>query len=89
MKTEINASYPRFGSLYVAVFNCRPTGMKKGREAVLSKFGEKGWRKVKSLMKTGIMELFQHSPTPETVLYASVVGQHAEKYWSKHKQPAS
>jgi hypothetical protein len=67
-----------FEGLNWAVFNCRDYDKRKGREAVKSSFGEAGWEKVRDRMKSGIMEIFQHPPTPETKLYAETVGHSAD-----------
>jgi hypothetical protein len=78
--------FPILGDLYCAVFNCSTHDKRKGREAVITKFGGKGWQKVKDRMRTGIMEIFQHKPTPETNLYALTVGRSAEGRAAKRKQ---
>lgn len=75
--------YPLFGCVSLAVFNCTEYGKRLGREAVLKRFGTYGWQIVRDRTRTGIMELFQHDPTPETELYAMTVGQHAERYHSR------
>jgi hypothetical protein len=68
-----------FDGLTWAVFNCRDNDKRKGREAVKEAFGEDGWARVRSSMKSGIMEIFQHPPTPETRLYAETVGHSADR----------
>ena len=71
--------FPHFGDVRWAVFNCNEYGKRKGREAVKSKYGNRGWKEVKERMKSGIMEIFNHPPTKETVLFANIVGLAAEK----------
>lgn len=68
-----------FSGLTWAVFNCRDHDKRKGREAVKAAFGPDGWVKVRASIKSGIMEIFQHQPTPETRLYAETVGQSADR----------
>lgn len=75
--------YPLFGCVSLAVFNCTEYGRRLGREAVLKRFGKRGWQKVRARTKTGIMELFEHNQIPETELYAATVGKHAERYHSR------
>lgn len=79
----IDGEYPRFGNVYLAVFNCTSYGKRIGRRAVVDRYGNAGWKKVKSRMKSGIMEIFSHPPMPETQLYVEVVGKHAEKHHSR------
>lgn len=71
--------YRHFDGIAWAVFNCLPHERRKGRKAVVDKFGIEGWRKVKAKMKTGIMELFRHAPEPETELYTFTIGEAADK----------
>ena len=47
-----------FDGLDWAVFNCRASDKRKGRQAVLAKFGEAGWKKVLNVNRTGIMAMF-------------------------------
>ena len=77
------AVYPKFGDVHMAVFNSRPYGKRLGREAVIDKYGQRGWKKVLARMKTGIMEIFHHPAIPETRLFLETVGQHAERFHSK------
>ena len=72
------------GSLFMAVFNCRDHEKRKGREAVLSKFGPTGWQKVLRCKRTGIMEIFHHEATPETRLYAETIAKLADARCGKH-----
>ena len=72
-----------FDGLKWAVFNCRESDKRKGRQAVLKKFGEAGWKKVLKINRTGIMAMFQVSPTPETQIYADTVGVAAEARCAK------
>lgn len=72
-----------FDGLTWAVFNCRESDKRKGRKAVLEKFGVAGWKKVLKINRTGIMAMFQVSPTPETQLYADTVGVAAEARCAK------
>jgi len=78
-----NPEYPRFGGVYVAVFNSTEYDRTVGRRDVLDKFGEAGWDKVKKRMKSGCMEIFQHPPIPETELFVFSVGQQVER---RHKR---
>lgn len=66
--------FPYFGSEFVAVFNCNATDQRKGRDAVLSRYGKRGWAKVKNINKTGIMAMYKVKDIPETRLYSLVVG---------------
>ena len=77
---------PHFrGNLSLAVFNCQDHEKRKGRQAVLSKFGPAGWQKVLRCKRTGIMEIFQHEPTPETRLYAETIAKLADARCGKKK----
>jgi len=77
------SDYPKFGNVFVAVFNGTAYGKRLGRSAVVERFGRAGWKRVRERTMTGIMELFQHDPIPETKLYAEIVGQHAERHHAR------
>ena len=67
-----------YSSVGFAVFNCSEYDCRKGREAVRSTFGDAAWRRVKSRMRSGIMEIFHYSPTRETLLYVNTVASLAD-----------
>lgn len=75
---NIDPRFKHLNCLYIAVFNCRESDKRKGRKAVLDKFGVTGWKKVLKINRTGIMAMFQSKPTPETKLYTDTVGVAAE-----------
>jgi hypothetical protein len=75
-----------FSDIYFATFNCHDYDKRMGREAVIKKFGKDGWKRVKDHMKTGIMEIFKHNPTPETELYAITVAVYADKRCTRLKK---
>lgn len=78
-----------FDGLIWAVFNCRESDKRKGRKAVLDKFGVSGWKKVLKINRTGIMAMFKVPPTPETQLYADTVGVAAEARCAKRSNESS
>lgn len=80
---------PNFGGVSWAVFNCRGPDKRSGREAVLKKFGQAGWKKVLTINRTGIMAMFQTKPIPETLLYAKVVGELSDARYGKKKAKES
>ena len=67
-----------FNSITFAVFNCHDYDCVKGRRAVIAKYGNAGWKKVFDRRRTGIMEIFQHKPTRETLLYVKTIALSAD-----------
>ena len=73
--------FVHYESVSWAVFNSTNYDYRLGRKAVLDKFGERGWEKVKKMIREGqgIMAIFHRSPVAESKLFANVVGMSAER----------
>jgi hypothetical protein len=78
LEAETLKKFPYFKSIQFAVFNVNENDIRKGRKAVIEKYGPAGWKNVKDRMKTGIMEIFRHKPTRETKLFAETCGMSAD-----------
>lgn len=74
-----------FDGIIWAVFNCHDGDLRKGRKAVLSKYGMTGWRKVKTINRTGVMAMFNTSMIPETELYADTIATSADERCMKRE----
>lgn len=74
-----------FDNEYLAVFNSLEYDATKARNAVLRKYGQRGWREVLKRKRTGIMEVFQHEPTKETRLFVREVAVSADARAAKRK----
>lgn len=77
--------FKHFNGVIWAVFNCHEQDEAKGRQAVIAKFGKEGWKKVLERKRSGIMEIFEHDPTPETKLYAQTVALAADARYDKKR----
>lgn len=92
MRVKLTAKqrWPHFkGNLFIAVFNCTKHGQRMGRKAVIERFGDAGWSKVREINKTGIMAMFNVMQTPETKLFAEVVADYAERKHGKFRKQES
>lgn len=75
-----------FDNHYFAVFNAHPTDFRKGRAAVLKKYGEFTWATLKRNMRTGVMEIFQHKANPVAKLYVRAVAKSADALWERRNK---
>lgn len=77
-----------FDNITWAVFNCNKHDQAKARKVVLARFGNEGWKKVLARKRSGIMEIFKYTPTPETKLYAQTVALSADSRCAKKRMQA-
>lgn len=80
---EPEKRWPYFKDVYFAVFNSRDSHVRKGKDAVVAKYGREGWEKVKACKKTGLMEIFSHKPFPELRLFGETIADYADAYHAK------